>query len=58
MMRQWQKIKNFTIWVNIVEIINVKQIKVQLTKVKTYTNDTYNEITDKLVKVARQEDVL
>lgn len=40
------------------EIINLKQIKVHLTKVKIHSNDTYNEIADKLMKAARHDNIL
>lgn len=47
-----QKIKNFTLQTNIIEIIQTKRIRVQLIKVKVHSGDTFNDQVDKLAKAA------
>src|SRR5438477_10528706 len=50
--RKLFKIKNWSIWIKIREVIQSKKLKVKLTKVKAHEGDYFNERADQLAKTA------
>ena len=50
--RRWLKVKNWSIWSNIIEIVKKKDLKLLFKKVKAHSGNRYNEEVDKLVKNA------
>ena len=52
--RRWLKIKNWSIWHNILDLIHKKEIQLHLKKVKAHSNNIYNEKVNQLAKEATQ----
>jgi exonuclease III/ribonuclease HI len=52
--RKWLKIKNWSVWNNIMEVVKKKNIKLSLKKVKAHSGEEYNERADQLAKEANQ----
>jgi ribonuclease HI len=52
--RRWLKIKNWSIWSNIMEVIKKKNINLSLKKVKAHSGVRFNEVADQLAKEANQ----
>jgi ribonuclease HI len=52
--RRWLKIKNWSIWHNISDLIHKKEIQLSLKKVKAHSGNVFNERVDQLAKAATQ----
>jgi ribonuclease HI len=50
-----RKCKNWQLWMRCIDLIQKKQITVQMTKVKAHSNDTSNNKVDLLAKEAKEE---
>ena len=49
-MRRWIKEKNWSLWMRLMDIINKKNLQVNLSKVKAHSGVSHNEQVDKLAK--------
>ena len=56
--KRWLKIKNWSIWSNIIEIIKKKELNVKLKKVKAHSGEENNERADQLAKKANEMEAI
>lgn len=51
--RRWMKIKNFTIWETIINLVKAKKLKVHMKKIKVHSGVKFNDQIDALMKQAK-----
>jgi ribonuclease HI len=56
--KRWLKVKNWSIWSNVMEIIKKKELRLELKKIKAHSGNKFNEQADQLAKEANKMEAI